>query len=191
MIDSICCIPIHTYLYRMLIVRPIFVHIKISAKYLPVVRMAERSKAPDSRVTFSAKLWRSECSGPRMWAWVRIPLLTKLFYCLPWLCYHFVQKFDFAICLNLILSESFTPLCEHNSPLIKKLSPRRGIEPRSPAWQAGILTTILSRTNESLRAKTQTDSRQNLWVSYRILHNRFLFQTLILFLNFGGFEGVI
>ena len=25
------------------------------------------------------------------------------------------------------------------------LSPRRGIEPRSPAWQAGILTTILSR----------------------------------------------
>ena len=25
-------------------------------------------------------------------------------------------------------------------------SPRRGIEPRSPAWQAGILTTILSRT---------------------------------------------
>ena len=24
-------------------------------------------------------------------------------------------------------------------------SPRRGIEPRSPAWQAGILTTILSR----------------------------------------------
>ena len=26
-----------------------------------------------------------------------------------------------------------------------KKSPRRGIEPRSPAWQAGILTTILSR----------------------------------------------
>ena len=29
-------------------------------------------------------------------------------------------------------------------PPIQK-SPRRGIEPRSPAWQAGILTTILSR----------------------------------------------
>ena len=29
--------------------------------------------------------------------------------------------------------------------MTKKLSPRRGIEPRSPAWQAGILTTILSR----------------------------------------------
>ena len=26
----------------------------------------------------------------------------------------------------------------------KKSTPRRGIEPRSPAWQAGILTTILS-----------------------------------------------
>ena len=25
------------------------------------------------------------------------------------------------------------------------VSPRRGIEPRSPAWQAGILTTILTR----------------------------------------------
>ena len=28
--------------------------------------------------------------------------------------------------------------------LNKKITPRRGIEPRSPAWQAGILTTILS-----------------------------------------------
>ena len=28
----------------------------------------------------------------------------------------------------------------------KNCSPRRGIEPRSPAWQAGILTTILPRT---------------------------------------------
>ena len=27
----------------------------------------------------------------------------------------------------------------------RKPSPRRGIEPRSPAWQAGILTTILPR----------------------------------------------
>ena len=29
----------------------------------------------------------------------------------------------------------------------KKISPQRGIEPRSPAWQAGILTTILPRTS--------------------------------------------
>ena len=28
----------------------------------------------------------------------------------------------------------------------KRNPPRRGIEPRSPAWQAGILTTILTRT---------------------------------------------
>ena len=41
------------------------------------VRMAERSKAPDSRV-YSSLLW-SEHSGPRMRAWVRIPLLTQTF----------------------------------------------------------------------------------------------------------------
>lgn len=29
---------------------------------------------------------------------------------------------------------------------LKAPSPRRGIEPRSPAWQAGILTTILTRS---------------------------------------------
>ena len=40
--------------------------------------MAERSKAPDSRV-YSSLLW-SEHSGPRMRAWVRIPLLTQTFY---------------------------------------------------------------------------------------------------------------
>ena len=33
----------------------------------------------------------------------------------------------------------------------RKNSPRRGIEPRSPAWQAGILTTILPR----IRAKVK------------------------------------
>ena len=39
------------------------------------VRMAERSKAPDSREIFSD----SEISGPLMWAWVQIPLLTREF----------------------------------------------------------------------------------------------------------------
>ena len=29
--------------------------------------------------------------------------------------------------------------------IIEKKTPHRGIEPRSPAWQAGILTTILTR----------------------------------------------
>ena len=46
---------------------------------LSLVRMAERSKAPDSRLnTFPAYCgsWRS---GLRMEAWVRIPLLTKCF----------------------------------------------------------------------------------------------------------------
>ena len=40
------------------------------------VRMAERSKAPDSRVK-SLPTTTREHSGPRMWAWVRIPLLTR------------------------------------------------------------------------------------------------------------------
>ena len=44
---------------------------------LYVVRMAERSKAPDSRANSSMRY--VEYSGPRMWAWVRIPLLTKVF----------------------------------------------------------------------------------------------------------------
>ena len=46
-----------------------------------VVRMAERSKAPDSRLTpsFAQRQRRAERSGPRMWARVRIPLLTTFF----------------------------------------------------------------------------------------------------------------
>ena len=42
----------------------------------PVVRVAEWSKAPDSS------------SGPRMWAWVQIPLLTQTFFSVGlWLKY--------------------------------------------------------------------------------------------------------
>ena len=44
-----------------------------------VVRMAERSKAPDSRWKPSQHAWESERSGLRMEAWVRIPLLTNYF----------------------------------------------------------------------------------------------------------------
>ena len=40
--------------------------------------MAERSKAPDSRD--SSSMTNMEYSGPRMWAWVRIPLLTVTFF---------------------------------------------------------------------------------------------------------------
>ena len=44
----------------------------------PDVRMAERSKAPDSRfITFPAHNGSGR-SGLRMEAWVRIPLLTML-----------------------------------------------------------------------------------------------------------------
>ena len=35
-----------------------------------------------------------------------------------------------------------------------KTSPRRGIEPRSPAWQAGILTTILTRMLDINNSRT-------------------------------------
>ena len=43
------------------------------------VRMAEWSKAPDSRIWSFHKGCGWGLSGPRMWAWVRIPLLTHLF----------------------------------------------------------------------------------------------------------------
>ena len=39
------------------------------------VRMAERSKAPDSSLTCAVPAY--ECSGLQLEAWVRIPLLTK------------------------------------------------------------------------------------------------------------------
>ena len=51
--------------------------------------------------------------------------------------------------------------------LVKVLSPRRGIEPRSPAWQAGILTTILSRITGILVAITWSNSRLQVAVLYR------------------------
>ena len=41
------------------------------------VRMAERSKAPDSSIACAVSA--NECSGLHLEAWVRIPLLTKLF----------------------------------------------------------------------------------------------------------------
>ena len=41
------------------------------------VRMAERSKAPDSSLTCAASAY--ECSGLQLEAWVRIPLLTRFF----------------------------------------------------------------------------------------------------------------
>ena len=44
------------------------------------VRMAEWSKAPDSRLILTPLIGStSENSGPRMRAWVQIPLLTTIF----------------------------------------------------------------------------------------------------------------
>ena len=52
------------------------------------VRMAEWSKAPDSRLRFASLIGgQCENSGPRMRAWVQIPLLTKTF--LFWLSVHY------------------------------------------------------------------------------------------------------
>ena len=46
------------------------------------VRMAEWSKAPDSRLCLAPLIGSaSENSGPRMRAWVQIPLLTIIFFC--------------------------------------------------------------------------------------------------------------
>ena len=48
------------------------------------VRMAEWSKAPDSRHSLALLIGSAiENSGPRMRAWVQIPLLTKLFSTIP------------------------------------------------------------------------------------------------------------
>ena len=44
------------------------------------VRMAEWSKAPDSRHCFAPLIESCENSGPRMRAWVQIPLLTNQFF---------------------------------------------------------------------------------------------------------------
>ena len=74
------------------------------------VRMAEWSKAPDSRKSFLRSQWDLEISGPLMWAWVRIPLLT-LFSSIKIIFYN--EKIKLR---------------------------QRGIEPRSTAWKATMLT---------------------------------------------------
>ena len=49
------------------------------------VRMAEWSKAPDSRISSFSYSSGLEYSGPLMWAWVRIPLLTQFFHFSPFM----------------------------------------------------------------------------------------------------------
>ena len=55
--------------------------------------------------------------------------------------------------------EGWTPVSRMKKKKNKKNPPRRGIEPRSPAWQAGILTTILSRIDKK-RARNSS-----IWIS--------------------------
>ena len=52
-----------------------------------------------------------------------------------------------------------------------KRSPRPGIEPGSPAWQAGILTTILSRIGIDEYTRTTTHTRHHQKTYIPTLHN--------------------
>ena len=76
------------------------------------VRMAEWSKAPDSRMWSFHHHSGWGLSGPHMWAWVRIPLLTHLFLTFLYIVY-FIKKSHVR---------------------------QQGIEPRSTAWKATMLT---------------------------------------------------
>ena len=70
-----------------------------------VVRMAERSKAPDSRlIAFSAHNG-SGCSGLRMEAWVRIPLLTMYFFCFSICLITFLQVAEGQLEVNAMRIE--------------------------------------------------------------------------------------
>ena len=70
------------------------------------VRVAEWSKAPDSRIPSLLASASSKHSGPRMWAWVRIPPLT-----------------DFFPSLVITAFFSFTPGCLKMHYGIKKFLP--------------------------------------------------------------------
>ena len=69
--------------------------------------------------------------------------------------YHYTTE-ETDGCLNsflnfsLKLSHFLLLRMAKNSNKLRRISPRRGIEPRSPAWQAGILTTILPRKTDGL-----------------------------------------
>ena len=78
-----------------------------------MVRVAERSKAPDSRFTLPHD--RGGNSGPHLWAWVRIPPLTQNVFAVLRFFFLFGMKSkcqgrqvkgypfsDFAVSLHLI-----------------------------------------------------------------------------------------
>ena len=77
----------------------IFVRLTLS------VRMAERSKAPDSSIDLLCmNVSRVECSGPLMWAWVRIPLLTYFYFIFQ----RFITNFYFFYVTMHLLMQGFT-----------------------------------------------------------------------------------
>ena len=63
----------------------------LSTYLTSVVRMAERSKAPDSRLIIFPVHSGSGRSGLRKEAWVRIPLLTMSLFILLLLFFFFLQ----------------------------------------------------------------------------------------------------
>ena len=69
------------------------------------VRVAEWSKAPDSRANL-ARYAGSEPSGPRMWAWVRIPPLTLFFFfSLTYIHFFYISR----LFMQLLKSKIFFP----------------------------------------------------------------------------------
>ena len=95
---------------------------------------------------------------PRSPAW-QAGILTTI---LPGTCW------DFESCTVswLVILRRFLSKYKVYDPKIIQSSPRRGIEQRSPAWQAGILTTILPRTC--------WDSESSIWSWLVILNRIFL-----------------
>ena len=131
--------------------------------------MAEWSKAPDSRIVPSPNRWW-EHSGPRMWAWVRIPLLTA-FYFLFFFVIRIDQKSASAgnrtpiNCLEgnyashyttnayeSLLFNIFSSMIWWQLQVATKMR-QQGIEPRSTAWKATMLT-ITPLTPDGLGANS-------------------------------------
>ena len=59
---------------------------------------------------------------------------------------HFIHKDQHDANIRVYGWEHFF---NHNNEKYFKIAPRRGIEPRSPGWQAGILPNILKRTGNN------------------------------------------
>ena len=134
--------------------RFLFYHVfQLARRY---VRMAEWSKAPDSRtIPFQLSWW--EHSGPQMWAWVRIPLLTAFYSFFvfvnknskknasagnrtPINCLegnyasHYTTNAYESLLFNIFSSMIWWQL-----QVATKMR-QQGIEPRSTAWKATMLT---------------------------------------------------